>query len=148
MMLKHNGSLWRTSTNGVTRDSTLQVNCKTQRAIFWTHILHKRLCFLQSNAREFREQNCYGLEDSIVKYDDSGDDREIAHSNDDFEMSHPSPVPSSSALLENTESISSKMAVFWVVAPCSLIEFYRHFRGTCCLHHQGLDDEGSKYPLY
>jgi hypothetical protein len=33
-----------------------------------------------------------------------------------------------------------KMAVFWVVAPCSLVEVY-HFRGTCCLHHQG----GSKY---
>jgi hypothetical protein len=30
-----------------------------------------------------------------------------------------------------------KMAVFWVVAPCSLVEVYRRFRGTCCLHHQG-----------
>jgi hypothetical protein len=30
-----------------------------------------------------------------------------------------------------------KMAVFWVVAPGSLVEVYRHFRGTCCLHHQG-----------
>jgi hypothetical protein len=29
------------------------------------------------------------------------------------------------------------MAVFWVVAPCSLVEVYRHFRGACCLHHQG-----------
>jgi hypothetical protein len=26
------------------------------------------------------------------------------------------------------------MAVFWVVAPCSLIEVYRRFRGACCLH--------------
>jgi hypothetical protein len=26
------------------------------------------------------------------------------------------------------------MAVFWVVAPCSLVEVYRRFRGTCCLH--------------
>jgi hypothetical protein len=30
-----------------------------------------------------------------------------------------------------------KLAVFWVVAPCSLVEFYWGFRGTCCLHHQG-----------
>jgi hypothetical protein len=27
------------------------------------------------------------------------------------------------------------MAVFWVVAPCSLVD--RRFRGPCCLHHQG-----------
>jgi hypothetical protein len=30
------------------------------------------------------------------------------------------------------------MAVFWVVAPCSLIEVYQHFRGPCCLHHQAI----------
>jgi VanZ family protein len=24
-----------------------------------------------------------------------------------------------------------KMAVFWVVAPSSLVEVYQHFRGTC-----------------
>jgi hypothetical protein len=29
------------------------------------------------------------------------------------------------------------MAVFWVVAPCSLVEVYQRFGGTCCLHHQG-----------
>jgi hypothetical protein len=29
------------------------------------------------------------------------------------------------------------MAVFWVVAPCSLVEVYQHFRGPYCLHHQG-----------
>jgi hypothetical protein len=29
------------------------------------------------------------------------------------------------------------MAVFWVVAPCSLVAVYRPFRGTCCIHHQG-----------
>jgi hypothetical protein len=29
-----------------------------------------------------------------------------------------------------------KMAAFCVVAPCSLVEVYRRFRGTCCLHHQ------------
>jgi hypothetical protein len=33
------------------------------------------------------------------------------------------------------------MAVFWFVAPFSLVEVYRHFRGTCCLNHQGDDEE-------
>jgi hypothetical protein len=31
---------------------------------------------------------------------------------------------------------SMKMAVFWVVAQCSLVEVYRLFTGACCLHHQ------------
>jgi hypothetical protein len=31
-----------------------------------------------------------------------------------------------------------KMAVFWVVAPCSLVEVYWHFRGACCLYHCSL----------
>jgi hypothetical protein len=35
------------------------------------------------------------------------------------------------------------MAVFQVVAPCSLVAVYQHFRGTCWLH-QGNDDGGSK----
>jgi hypothetical protein len=30
-----------------------------------------------------------------------------------------------------------KMAVFWVVAPCSLVEIYSRFEGTWCLRHQG-----------
>jgi hypothetical protein len=34
-------------------------------------------------------------------------------------------------------AVSMKMAVFWVVAPCSLVEFYQRFKGPCCLHHQG-----------
>jgi hypothetical protein len=29
------------------------------------------------------------------------------------------------------------MTVFWVVAPCSLVEVYQSFRGPFCLHHQG-----------
>jgi hypothetical protein len=29
-----------------------------------------------------------------------------------------------------------KMTVFWDVAPCSLVEVYRRFRGAYCLHHQ------------
>jgi hypothetical protein len=34
-------------------------------------------------------------------------------------------------------AVSTKMAVFWVVSPCSLVEVYQRFRGLCCLHHQG-----------
>jgi hypothetical protein len=37
---------------------------------------------------------------------------------------------------------SIKVTVFWVVAPCSLVEVNRRFRGTCCLHHQDPDDGG------
>jgi hypothetical protein len=29
------------------------------------------------------------------------------------------------------------MAVFWVAAPCSLVDVTRRFRGTCCLQQQG-----------
>jgi hypothetical protein len=36
-------------------------------------------------------------------------------------------------------AVSTKMAVFWVVAPSSLVEGYQRFRGPCCLHHQGDD---------
>jgi hypothetical protein len=44
-------------------------------------------------------------------------------------------------------TVSTKMAVSWVVVQCSLVEVYRRFRGPCCLHHQGddrPDDGGSK----
>jgi hypothetical protein len=34
-------------------------------------------------------------------------------------------------------AVSMKIAVFWVVAPCSLVEVYQRFRGPCCLHQQG-----------
>jgi hypothetical protein len=34
-------------------------------------------------------------------------------------------------------AVSMKIAVFWVVAPCSLVEVYQRFRGPCYLHHQG-----------
>jgi hypothetical protein len=36
-----------------------------------------------------------------------------------------------------TNTLKIKIAVFWVVAPCSLVEIYQRFRGPCCLHHQG-----------
>jgi hypothetical protein len=35
------------------------------------------------------------------------------------------------------KNVLVKITVFWDVAPCSLVEVYRRFRGTCCLHHQG-----------
>jgi hypothetical protein len=38
---------------------------------------------------------------------------------------------------------SMKMAIFWIVALCSLLEVYHHFRGPCYLHHQGDDDGGN-----
>jgi hypothetical protein len=40
-----------------------------------------------------------------------------------------------------------KIAVFWDVAPYSLVEIYRRFRGVYCLFHQGDDDDdgGSKH---
>jgi hypothetical protein len=41
---------------------------------------------------------------------------------------------------------SMKMAVFWVAVPCSLVEVYLRFRGSCCLHNHGIPvDGGSKH---
>jgi hypothetical protein len=34
---------------------------------------------------------------------------------------------------------SEKMSVFWVVVLCSVAEVYQHFRGPCCLYHQGVE---------
>jgi hypothetical protein len=48
-----------------------------------------------------------------------------------------------SVIVQLVACLPMKMAVFWVVAPCSLVELYQRFRGPCCLHHQG-DDGGSK----
>jgi hypothetical protein len=36
-------------------------------------------------------------------------------------------------------AVRKKMAVFWVLAPCSLVEVYQRFRGPYCLRHQGDD---------
>jgi hypothetical protein len=38
-----------------------------------------------------------------------------------------------------------KMAVFWVVAQCSLVEIAILFRDAYCLQHQGDYDGGSKH---
>jgi hypothetical protein len=39
-------------------------------------------------------------------------------------------------------AVSTKMTVFWVVAPCCLVEVYERFRGPCCLHHRPDDGDG------
>jgi hypothetical protein len=36
------------------------------------------------------------------------------------------------------------MTVFWIAAPCNLVEVCRRFRGAYCLHHNCHDDGGSK----
>jgi hypothetical protein len=45
--------------------------------------------------------------------------------------------------LEVLTVVSTKMAVFWVLAPCSLVEIYQRLRGPWCPHH-GPDDGGIK----
>jgi hypothetical protein len=40
---------------------------------------------------------------------------------------------------------SMKMAVFWVIVPCSLVEVCHCFRGAYCLHHQGDHSEMLTY---
>jgi hypothetical protein len=46
-------------------------------------------------------------------------------------------------MLGGRDLIWIKMSVFWVVAPSSLVEVYWRFRGGCCLHQQGDDEEDS-----
>jgi hypothetical protein len=47
------------------------------------------------------------------------------------------PAYSETVEFEVLTAVSTNMAVFWVVAPCSLVEVHQSFRGPCCLHHQG-----------
>jgi hypothetical protein len=44
-------------------------------------------------------------------------------------------------LVATKKGIKIKIAVFWVVAPCSKVEVYQRFRGPCC---DRPDDGGSK----
>jgi hypothetical protein len=44
-------------------------------------------------------------------------------------------------------SYSLTITVFCVVAPCSLIEVYRRFRGACCFHRQGMAASTSETPV-
>jgi hypothetical protein len=34
-------------------------------------------------------------------------------------------------------ALSTKIAVFWVLTCCKLIQVYQFFRGPYCFHHQG-----------
>jgi hypothetical protein len=43
-------------------------------------------------------------------------------------------------------AVKTKMAVFWVVALCSLVEFYQRFRGPLLPPSSGPDDGGNKDP--
>jgi hypothetical protein len=55
------------------------------------------------------------------------------------------PTDDNTVGFEVLTAASMKMAVFWVVAPCNLVQVYQRFGGACCLHHQGPDDGGSKH---
>jgi hypothetical protein len=46
-------------------------------------------------------------------------------------------VPHVTSFLTRVHTLLLKIAVFWVVAPCSLVEVYQRFRGPCCLQRQG-----------
>jgi hypothetical protein len=41
------------------------------------------------------------------------------------------------ATFQVLKATSIKAAVFWDVAPCSVVDTSRRFRGTYCLHHEG-----------
>jgi hypothetical protein len=34
-------------------------------------------------------------------------------------------------------AMTMKIAVFWDLTPCSLVDIYQYFGGTCCSHFQG-----------
>jgi hypothetical protein len=34
-------------------------------------------------------------------------------------------------------TVTSKITVFWDLTPCSLVDVYQNFAGTCCNHFQG-----------
>jgi hypothetical protein len=46
-------------------------------------------------------------------------------------------VQVSSVRFQVFTAASMKMAVFWIVVPCSLVEVYQCFRGACYFHHHG-----------
>jgi hypothetical protein len=41
-----------------------------------------------------------------------------------------------------------RLAVSWAVAPCSLVQVYRRFRGTYCLHHRPVNGDYQSVPDY
>jgi hypothetical protein len=48
-------------------------------------------------------------------------------------------------LVKYNADLILKISVFWDVAPCSLEDVYRRFRGAYCLNHQNPDDGGIKH---
>jgi hypothetical protein len=53
---------------------------------------------------------------------------------------HPTRQPSSySVRFQVLMAAGMKVTAFWDIAPCSLIEVERRFRGVYCLHHQGVE---------
>jgi hypothetical protein len=44
----------------------------------------------------------------------------------------------------NDVAKNTKIAVFWVVPSCSLVEVYQRFRGPCCLYHHRLVMEAAR----
>jgi hypothetical protein len=36
-------------------------------------------------------------------------------------------------------AVMSRVEVFWVVTPCSVVVGYHRFRGPCCLHLRNVD---------
>jgi hypothetical protein len=47
-------------------------------------------------------------------------------------------------MIRSTVQITAdlKMAAFWDVAPCNLVDTNRRFRGAYCLHHHGRQGDG------
>jgi hypothetical protein len=46
------------------------------------------------------------------------------------------------------KAASKNMAVFWVVAPCSLVEIHRRFRGSWFLHRTHRPDDGGSRHIW
>jgi hypothetical protein len=49
---------------------------------------------------------------------------------------------------QDLTAASMKTTVFWVVAPCSLVEVYRSFGGECSLHYQGVQTSETSVKSY
>jgi hypothetical protein len=61
----------------------------------------------------------------------------VSHDTKEHKGSRKAQTSAAYVGFEVLTAVSMNIAVFWVVAPCSLVEVYQHFRGPCCLHHQG-----------
>jgi hypothetical protein len=63
-----------------------------------------------------------------------------------YSTSYKSRIHSPSIFDQSRTHVNIKMAAFWVVAPCSLVEIYWRFRAALCLHHK--DDVGAMSPWW